>query len=308
MKKSLIALAVAAGTIAAAQADTTTLYGSLGYSISVAESNTDSNVKDAVKDNIWDLQTTTAKIGVKGTEDLSNGLQAFFKFEFGADNSAGLNSTRYAYLGLKGDFGTVTIGKQDIVWKLATNYNDIFNDSFFTGHYEGVKSGRVAKAISYVSPSMGGVNLAASIIIDGDLDWSDGIDAYELGALYNNNGLFAGASYHHHTDDGNGGTYELMGGSVGYSNDTFKVGFGAEHEASGDEYYNLAGEYYFGQNTLRAGIGINTDDDETKEYALGYQYNLSARTYTWVEGSVLDSKDNTIDGDYKVLVGIRHDF
>ncbi|UJF24286.1 porin [Suttonella sp. R2A3] len=309
MKKSLIALAVAAGSIAAVQADTTTLYGSLGYSISVADSTGEGKTAvDKLQENVWDLQTTTSKIGVKGTEDLGNGLQAFFKFE----GTGALADSRYAYIGLKGDFGTVTIGRQDSVWKLATTYNDIFNDVYFKGH---MGTGRVPKAISYVSPSMGGLNLAGAIILDGDasvIKTSDnkGVDAYQIGALYNNNGLFAGAAYHFQHGDASSpkATTEFVGLNIGYSNDTFKVGFGAEHQASADEYYNLAGEYYFGQNTLRAGIGYETNDDKDLEIALGYQYNLSQRTYAWVEGTYLKSDADAKDGNYKALVGIRHDF
>ena len=101
-----------------------------------------------------------------------------------------------------------------------------------------------------------------------------------------------------------------MGGSTGYKNDTFKVGVGYEHESSEDSYYNLAGEYYLGNNTFRAGFGY--DDGKGKndwyEYALGYQYNLSPRTYTWVEGTYNDPRQKGKEDNYEVVVGVRHDF
>ena len=121
-------------------------------------------------------------------------------------------------------------------------------------------------------------------------------------------GIFFGGAYQYR-DQGKGST-ELMGGSTGYKNDTFKVGVGYEHESSADSYYNLAGEYYLGNNTFRAGFGY--DDNKGKndwfEYALGYQYNLSERTYTWVEGSYYDPRQKGAEDNYEVVVGVRHDF
>ena len=101
-----------------------------------------------------------------------------------------------------------------------------------------------------------------------------------------------------------------MGGSAGYKNDTFKVGLGYEHESSEDSYYNLAGDYYLGNNTFRAGFGYKDGKgkDDWYEYALGYQYNLSPRTYTWVEGTYNDPRAKGKDDNYEVVVGVRHDF
>lgn len=138
MKKALIAMSIAAGMVAAAQAEnTTTLYGSLGYQTQVNKvGGSVSGTGNAIRKNTWDLDNATAKIGVKGTEDLSNGMQAFFKFEFGADTQSagkvGLNDTRYAYIGLTGEqWGTLTFGKQDSLYKIVTNFNDNFQSVFF---------------------------------------------------------------------------------------------------------------------------------------------------------------------------------
>lgn len=319
MKKSLIALSVLAGMVGVAQAEnTTTLYGAIGYSVKVADKSENNRPLELSK-TTWDLNRSVARFGIRGTEDLNGGLQAFYRFEFNV-TEAGVTAeegTRYAYLGLKGDFGTLTLGRQKSIFATATDFNDNFQDTYFKYHH---KPDRLSKVISYVSPDIYGFKIGASMVMDGGntvIGSSDknGIDAWEAGAFYDNNGFFFGGAYQYingnirNVADKEGST-ERMGGSTGFKNDTFKVGVGYEHESSRDSYYNLAGEYYLGNNTFRAGFGY--DDGKGKndwyEYALGYQYNLSPRTYTWVEGSYYDPRQKGADDNYEVIVGVRHDF
>lgn len=62
---------------------------------------------------------TTSRLGYRGTEDLGGGLQALFFLESGLNINSGATSSstkffdRGAYTGLKGGFGTLTIGRQN---------------------------------------------------------------------------------------------------------------------------------------------------------------------------------------------------
>lgn len=315
MKKSLIALGVAAGMFGVAHADTTNLYGALGFSMSVENDGmNDRSLGDTFKDNVWDLATHTSRFGIKGTEDLSNGVQAFFKFEIGVDaaGTAGANTTRYAHIGFKGDFGTITLGRQNSLWKTVVDEN-YFND-VFTSAAEIEKLGRVGKAVSYVSPSFGGFQFAGSAVFNAAETASKGADAYEVAAMYNNYGVNAGVVYSNlKAKTGTmKDTTELTGLNVGYKmDDTFSVNFGAAHKSSAGERYNLQGEYYLGANTFRA--GVNYEDNvkgspDPLTAALGYQYNFSKRTYVWVEGEYTDFDVKGRDDGYRVFVGARHNF
>jgi outer membrane porin len=313
MKKSLIALGVLAAVVGVAQAENqTTLYGSMAHSVVVAD--------DAgIDKTVWDLNRSVARFGIRGQEDLNGGLQAFYRFEFDVndngiygDASQNKGATRYAYLGLRGDFGTLTLGRQDTLFKKATSFNDNFQDVYFKYHHG---PNRLSKVISYVSPDMSGFTIGASMVLDGDnsvIKGSDskGIDAWEAAAFYEANGFFAGGAYQ--SRDVGKKTDKYYGGSVGYEDKSqFKVGFGYEKQSKADSYYNLAGEYYLGDNTFRAGFGVSDNkgkNDDWFEYALGYQYNLSKRTYTWIEGSYYDPRAKGKDDTYQVVVGVRHDF
>lgn len=371
MKKALIALSVAAGMIASAQAEnTTTLYGSLGVETQVNKNNADS-IKDSITDNRWNLNTSSAKFGIKGTEDLNNGLQAFYRIEFGFDPNGGVDKTRYAYLGLRGNFGEVTFGKQDSLYKIVTNKADIFQNNFYDEnvHFGAATGGsQIPKVISYVSPNMNGFKFGLAGVLDGGHDvvsFSDNksFAAYQAGIWYEQNGFYVGAAYSS-LDTGNGtltkdarvdGTRRSAGFRVGdlsksvevvglaaeYKNDQFKVAISAENKEGNDltrlnnnlawadgQKYALAGEYYSGPNTFRAGFGVADPKNMTHTvtdangndqivgfnsniytYALGYQYNFSNRTYTYVEGEYIDwnNLDENKNG-YTVRVGLRHDF
>ena len=62
---------------------------------------------------------TTSRLGYRGTEDLGGGLQALFFLESGLNINTGAtaSSTKFfdrgAYTGLKGDLGTLTLGRQN---------------------------------------------------------------------------------------------------------------------------------------------------------------------------------------------------
>lgn len=376
MKKALIALSVAAGMIASAQAEnTTTLYGSLGVETQVNKNNTDS-IRSSITDNRWNLDTSSAKFGIKGTEDLNNGLQAFYKIEFGFDPNGGVDSTRYAYLGLRGNFGEVTFGKQNSLYKIVTTKADIFQNSFYgeTTHYGKATGGsRIPKVISYVSPNMNGFQFGLAGVLDGNHDavgFSDNksFAAYQAGVWYAQNGFYVGAAYSSlDVQKGkpatrlsaagnfparirpfdNSPSIDVVGIAAEYKNDQFKVAISAERKSGNDvvgvsgpwgsndastpadfaaisqkqaaerlawsdgEKYALAGEYYSGPNTFRAGFGLadlNAFSSNIYTYGLGYQYNFSNRTYTYVEGEYIDWNVNNIKNGYTVRVGLRHDF
>ena len=133
MKKSLLALAIlgAASGIASAQTSVT-IYGLIdaGYLH-------DSGGKAAGSvSSINSGLQNGSRIGFKGTEDLGNGLSAVFLLENGYkvdDGSidstpAGLLFGRQAYVGLKGDFGIVKLGRQSNVLFNALAAYDPFNN------------------------------------------------------------------------------------------------------------------------------------------------------------------------------------
>ena len=128
MKKSILALAVAAALTAplAAQADTI-LYGSARVSV---DYNDEGSTDPFDNDNgVWDVTNNSSRLGVLGSEDLGGGLSAIYQYEFGVDVTDGgnLESNRPKYVGLKGGFGQISLGTQETPYYHVAGIIDIFN-------------------------------------------------------------------------------------------------------------------------------------------------------------------------------------
>lgn len=311
MKKSIIALAVAAASMAGvAQADNTTLYGSIRMAAQVNDDGTDTSLR---------IANGGSRIGVKGSDDLGNGLKAIYRFEWGANifgstvtaNGEGL-ATRLGWVGLTGSFGTVKLGRQWSPYYNVAGYNDLFNDQFYN-HYQGVF--RLSNAFSYTTPDMSGFKVAAAITADGAAGNDEVVDNYNIAAIYDNNGIFAGLTYL--STNGLADEQTKLAAALGYSNDMFRIGLTGEQSDNGGSVkpmtLTLAGEYYLNDmDTIRAGIAVHDYDvagrDEAMEAAIGYQHKFSKRTRVWAEYGYQDSGVSGADSTSKLSLGLRTDF
>jgi predicted porin len=225
MNKKLIAVAVAAAFAApmAASADAT-IYGSIHTS--VEGNKTKNGAGQKINDN-WDVIGNDGQLGIKGSEDLGNGLKALYKIEVNLDTSGGdLASQSQApvatwdevWVGLSGGWGTALIGREDTPYKTFMDSAgvDILGDSIVDvdNMLVGVGAGGFERftangAIAYVSPNFSGFTFGAAIIpgaqepavpggginVDG-LNVKDGFaDHYSLGANFVAGGLKVAGAY-----------------------------------------------------------------------------------------------------------------
>ncbi len=152
------------------------------------------------------------RIGVKGSEDLGNGLKAIYQVEFGvqlADTngniaSGGDNVTmRNSFVGLAGDWGTFLVGRHDTPLKISTGKLDLFSDTMadYNGTV-GFQDIRADNAIAYISPSFSGFSFAGAVIAPGgtylggqNINADSLAEAYSLALIYNNGPFYASAAY-----------------------------------------------------------------------------------------------------------------
>jgi predicted porin len=233
MKKSALALAVAAGLVgfgSAAYADTT-LYGSARVSVDYDEWNADYVSVDGQLVRIrggsdaWDVYNNASRLGVRGEEDLGGGLSAIYQYEFGVDVTEGgnLNSNRPKWVGLRGNsWGSATAGTQWTPYYNVVGIGDIFNSSkvFDNRTYLGNTFGlRMDNSLIYSSPNWSGFGFQAMLVMNGSCPPSDpqvtsdlctrpgsadnrlpsnlsnDIDMWNLSMSYKNGPFFAGATY-----------------------------------------------------------------------------------------------------------------
>lgn len=97
---------------------------------------------DAAGNSITKVPSLTgslpSRIGFRGTEDLGNGLQAFFVLEnglsldTGAAGQGGRLFGRAAQVGLKGAWGTLTLGRQNNMTYIAGMKTDVMGPNIFS--------------------------------------------------------------------------------------------------------------------------------------------------------------------------------
>lgn len=283
MNKKIIAVAIAAAVAApsAFAANNTTMYGKIHMSVNNSTGATDA----------WQTSSHATRWGIKGAEDLGNGLKAVFQYEvsYDPDEGGAFGGARNSFLGLAGDFGTFLVGRHDTPAKVAfyAAGNERLGDSILDLHGSfGFAELRTDDAIAYVSPSMSGFK-AAVAVVPGETAAADGIvEGMSFGVMYGANGIKAGFGY---TDleDITGGDSTLMNAGVSGTFGDFSVGAqyqAVEHAGNERDVFAVTGTAKFGNNKVIAMYG-NADDDAAGDrdtWGLALQHIMSKRTSVYV--------------------------
>jgi len=180
-----IALSIASAAAWAQSASDVKLYGSVDLGVASVNNGAHSNASST---QISSGILHPSLFGLYGTEDLGGGMQAVFQLEAGFDADTGALKTyqgnpstatpaapggasvtgvfnRRSYVGLRGDFGTVTLGRDytPIYW--AALDSDALSLTLYGNLQESVvlsgtgtdRFGRSSNALFYVTPEMGGL-------------------------------------------------------------------------------------------------------------------------------------------------------
>lgn len=157
MKKTLLALAAVAASSAAFAQSSVTLYGVVDASLESVKG--DDTVTRVSSDNL-----ASSRFGLKGTEDLGNGLKANFVLESNMKMDTGANgggSTRFfdraAWVGVAGGFGELRLGRQDTSIGLLAGNSSIlgaqgYDDLKIAKTFSGDGYRRTDNAITYILP------------------------------------------------------------------------------------------------------------------------------------------------------------
>ena len=301
MKKSLIALAVAGALTApmVAQADAT-LYGSL-------------RVKVVDEDNkTLDVADNASRVGIKGSSELFSGATAFFQSEFKVDSgdTGNVGAGRLALIGATGSLGTVTIGRQ---WTPAYLWTagkvDILDHGSNPTHDYSI-AGRQGGTVSYVTPDLAGLKLAAVVIADGAAESAtqDDVDAYNVAAHYSIGGFAVGLS-HIGLESGVDKDYNEL--AVSYTmGDLYLAADVSENEtlaANKQDQWEVVGSYTIGNTTLLA--NYVDFDNSASQVAVEVQQKLGNQARVFATVVAADS-DAEAQGDVadSVAVGYRVNF
>lgn len=144
----------------------------------------------------WDVGDALSRIGIAAEHSLSNGMVGFAKGEFKIQiqGDAHFGDARKAYVGIKGDFGRVAIGKQDTTqFAIIAGPVDIFNRAATPLAYDDVSPFRQQEMVSY-RKSFGNVDFRIEGQFKGETD-VEGSDLVNGGVKYTGDSFTVAAAY-----------------------------------------------------------------------------------------------------------------
>lgn len=207
MKKSLLAFAVLSAIAATSSAQpTVTVYGLVDMAL-MRESGAAAGPSTKISSGV----ASGSRIGFKGKEDLGGGLSAIFLLEngfqgdTGTAGQGGLLFGRQSYMGLQGNWGTVTMGRQYTPQYLTVVMVDPFGSGMggdTKNMFPATGSGsRADNSILYASPVVNGIN-AELMYAPGEIPGSSSAGRQLGGALgYVNGPLKVRLGYHYRDND-----------------------------------------------------------------------------------------------------------
>jgi len=257
MKKSLLAVAVAAALPVAAFAQTNvTLYGIADVGVGMNDTDGPGTDNFMVVNSGYQ---STSRWGIRGSEDLGGGLKAIFNVEAGIDMDTGIVDdqaasgiahgpgyfSRRSVVGLAGGFGEVRLGRDYTTGFSAAGQTDIMGYGLF-GNWLAYTAGaggittRASNGIWYTSPAFGNTKCMAGptpdcpafgggLTVTGfyttgetNVDPNEAGDGWGLAVVYKGGPLVA-QIYYQELNDAAGDAKKEMGLGGGWNFGAFRV-------------------------------------------------------------------------------------
>lgn len=291
MKKTLAAVAVLGAFAGSAVAADVTLYGLVDYS--VRYQNLDADMAGVDRTNKVDMKSganSGSRFGLKGTEDLGNGVKVGFVLENGFDADTGALGDkkgnrlfdREAQLFVDGSFGRVSFGRVGQLASANGSYGLLGVTGPFSTGYGDATSGlkfvgangftRFDNTITYMTPSFGGLTVYAqyssSVSSTGTENESDTDRAYGIGAKF----VGAGLTLVGVVDSTN---YQSFGeGAVSKDmDDALTVTLGGNYDFQVAKVY-FGGQYFDNAKTVATtNVIVDTNNNKAK---IGSGYTLGS--------------------------------
>ena len=266
-KKSLAAVAILGAFAGSAVAADVTLYGLADLGLNYIHTDNDAGKKDD-SFTMRTGQNSGSRFGLKGTEDLGNGLKVGFVLENGFDADTGSLTTkdkifdREAQAYLEGAFGRISMGRVGQLASMNGSYGLLGVASPFSSgwgqtigpkHVMAAGLTRFDNTVTYVTPDFAGFKVHAQYSFK-NTDTTETV-AQKEGKSSANRYYGIGATY-------NAGPLALVGvvDSINYIGNT--VGKGKDHD----------------DDSLSVTLGGSYDFEVVKVYALGQYFDNAVGT------------------------------
>ena len=145
------------------QSEEPTVYGKLWISV---------ESQDTASGTEVDMVSNASRLGIKGSMDFGEGIEAIYQAEYEVDPVDGTADEskdrtfkqRNSFVGLKGSMGTIFLGKHDTATKKSQKKIDLFND--LAGDIKNILQGenRMSDLIGYTTPKINGFSATFNAI------------------------------------------------------------------------------------------------------------------------------------------------
>lgn len=359
MQKKLIALAIAAASGAAFAQTNVTVYGIADAGVGFYGDRLDGASDRAQSFRVHSGGQSTSRLGFKGSEDLGNGLKANFVMETGIALDTGANESgngkawgRKTLVGLSGGFGSVDIGRTDTPEATILTAVDPFSGGTVGQAKQLVKQvDRLNNVVVYTSPNMNGLTGYVAFASQGgdyigaqanEHNGTNGTTAVEksfgrtwaLAGTYSNGPIFLGLNYHKANLDTVAADASVKTLTLG---GTYDLGMAKIHALYDRDVYKNEGADDARQKSFVLGVSApvgangkvkasyvrtkwNMEEGKARQWALGYDHNLSKRTNVYVAYGDINNDDNVAytvgtsaaggNGVFQngLMAGVRHQF
>ncbi|QYJ76422.1 MULTISPECIES: porin [Shewanella] len=302
--KTLLVSALTAASLASAQAaEPLTVYGKLNVTV---QSNDEAGDSETV------VQSNASRLGVKGAFELSSSLEAFYTIEYEVDAGSDAKENflaRNQFVGLKGNFGALSVGRNDTMLKIAQGKVDQFND--LSGDLKSLFKGenRIEQTVTYLSPEFGGFKVGATYAAEGAKSQA-GEDGFSLAAMYGDSSLKKTAFYASVAYDSEVKGYDILRATVQAKLAGLVLGGMYQQEeksVDGDSKtgYLVSAAYNIADVTLKG--QFQDMEDKGDSWSIGADYKLGKPTkiFAFYTSRDMESADDT---DNYIGVGIEHKF
>ena len=279
---------------------------------------------DTGDDDETSIKSYASRMGLKGKAKVNDGLDVFFKYEFEVnpvdndkDGKSGDNITaRSQYVGVKGKYGEVLVGRNDTPVKKSQGKVDLMND--FTSDNKALFAGdnRLGDTIQYTSPSLNHMKFIVSYIAE-DNSKQDGETGLSMAGVYGDSKLKKTSIYASIARDtkvaGRDITRFVVQGKLGDATigGLYQQSEKVDSDDSVDSFvvsasYKLPNSYKLLAQYQDSDGAEGKLEDSGNSTSVGVEKKLSkqARMYLWYSKFSLD---NTPDQDHMALT-LRYDF
>ncbi|MBX2878747.1 MAG: porin [Granulosicoccus sp.] len=178
LKVGLVACALVPAMALAQQDITSELDASVRFGLGLnTEPDTDLSVRNY-----------SSRIRWAGSADVDENLKIVSYLELGLDQDSGVDNTRHGWLGVTGDFGTVTAGKQyDAFYDAVTSKVDV---AYWDSCNFEIGCERISSTLKYASVESDGLQfMGSALLLDGD---DEVLNGFDLGAKFSSGELELG--------------------------------------------------------------------------------------------------------------------